>query len=49
MYGAMHPKSDVDRLFMKRKEGGSGLFSVEQCLKEKKTAKVYMWQTQKSC
>ena len=33
MYGAMNPKSDVDRLYMKRKEGGRGLISVEQCVK----------------
>ena len=30
MYGALHPKSDVDRLYMKRKEGGRGLIGVEQ-------------------
>ena len=30
MYGAMHPKSDVYRLYMKMKEGGRGLISVEQ-------------------
>ena len=29
MYGEMHPKSDVDRLYVKRKEGGRGLISVE--------------------
>ena len=29
MYGAMHPKSDVDRLYMKRKGGGRGLISVK--------------------
>ena len=29
----MHPESDVDRLYMKRKEGGRGLISVEQCVK----------------
>ena len=33
MYGAIHPKSDVDRLYMIRKEGGHGLISVEQCVK----------------
>ncbi len=33
MYGAMHPKSDVDRLYVKRKEGGRGLISVEQCVR----------------
>ena len=31
MYGALHPKSDVDRLYTKRKEGGRGLMSVECC------------------
>ena len=29
MYGALHPKSDVDRLYIKRKEGGRSLMSVE--------------------
>ena len=33
MYGAMHPKSDVDRLYMKRKRGGRALISVEHCVK----------------
>ena len=34
MYGALHVKSDVDRLYVKRKEGGRGLMSVERCFKE---------------
>ena len=34
MYGALHPKSDVDRLYIKRKEGGKGLMSVESCIRE---------------
>ena len=34
MYGALHPKSDVDRLYMKRKEGGRGLIGVERCVRE---------------
>ena len=29
IYGAFHPKSDVDRLYLKRKHGGRGLISVE--------------------
>ena len=29
MYGAMHLKGDVDRLYIKRNEGGRGLCSVE--------------------
>ena len=34
MYGALHPNSDVDRLYIKRKEGGRGLMSVERCARE---------------
>ena len=33
MYGAFHPRSDVDRLYVKRREGGRGLISVEACVK----------------
>ena len=29
IYGALHPKSDVDRLYIPRKEGGGGLISTE--------------------
>ena len=29
MYGALHPTSDVDRLYIPRKEGGRGLISIE--------------------
>lgn len=29
MHGALHPKSDVDRLYLPRKDGGRGLISVE--------------------
>ena len=32
MYGALHPKSDVDRLYIPRKEGGKGLVSIEDCV-----------------
>ena len=39
MYGALHPnKSDVDRLYIKRKEGGRGLMSVECCIKEEQNS-----------
>ena len=31
IYGALHPKSDVDRLYIPRKEGGRGLISIEDC------------------
>ena len=29
IYGALHPKSDVDRLYIPRKEGRRGLISIE--------------------
>ena len=29
IYGALHPKSDVDRLYIRTKEGGRGLISIE--------------------
>ena len=32
MYRALHPKSDVDRLYIRRKEGGRGLISIEDCV-----------------
>ena len=32
MYGALHRKSDVDRLYIPRKEGGRGLISIEDCV-----------------
>ena len=35
---ALHLKSDVDRLYIKRKEGGRGLMSVELCVKENKNS-----------
>ena len=31
IYGALHPKSDVDRLYIPRKEGRRGLISIEDC------------------
>ena len=38
VYGALHPKSDVDRLYIKRKEGGRGLMSVECCVREEENS-----------
>ena len=32
MYGAHHPKGDVDRLYTKRASGGRGLIGVEDCV-----------------
>ena len=36
MYGALH--RDVDRLYVKRKEGGKGLMSVERCVREEENS-----------
>ena len=33
MFGVFHMKSNVDRLYMKRKEGGRGLMSVMECVR----------------
>ena len=32
IYGALHPKLDVNRLYIPRKEGGRGLISIEDCV-----------------
>ena len=32
IYGALHPKSDVDRLCIPRKEAGRGLISIKDCV-----------------
>jgi len=33
MYKLNHPKTDIDRLYVKRKEGGKGLVQVEAAYK----------------
>ena len=35
IYGALHPKSDVDRLYVPRKERRRGLISIEDCVEER--------------
>ena len=32
IYGALHPKLDIDRLYIPRKEGGRGLISIKDCV-----------------
>ena len=32
IYGGLHPKSDVDRLYISRKDGGRGLIAIEDCV-----------------
>ena len=38
MYGALHPKHDVDRLYIKRKERGRGLMGVEHCVRDEENS-----------
>ena len=38
MYGGLHTKSDVDRLYVKREEGGRGLITVERCIREEENS-----------
>ena len=38
MYGALYAISNVDRLYIKRKEGGRGLMSVEHCVREEENS-----------
>ena len=38
MYGALHPISDVDRLYIRRKKGSRGLMSVECCVREEENS-----------
>ena len=38
LYVALHRKSDVDRLYIKRKEGGRSLMSVERCVREEENS-----------
>ena len=37
MYGGLHSKSNVDRLYVKRKEGGRGLIVWNNASEKKKT------------
>ena len=32
MHKTLHLKDDIDRLYVSRKEGGSGLTSIEDCI-----------------
>ena len=33
IYGTLHPKSNIDRLYLKRKHGGQGLITIEICVR----------------
>ena len=36
--GALHSQSNVDRLYIKRKEGGTGLMGVKLCVREEENS-----------
>ena len=43
MYGGLHPKSNVDRLYLKRENGGRRLISVGDCImNERNNLRLYV-------
>ena len=43
IYGALHPKFDIDRLYIPTKKGGRGLISLEDCVRlAKRGLEVYV-------
>ena len=49
MFGVFHMKSNVDRLYMKRKEGGRGLISVMECVRGEEIALSMLWLVMNGC
>ena len=46
--GGLHPKSDVDRLYTPRKDGGRGLIATEDCIElTVKSLEVYVHGSEK--
>ena len=47
MHGGLHPKSDIDRLYLPRKLGGRGICSIEDCVEEeRRSIATYLSQNQ---
>ena len=42
MYGGFHPKPDVDRLYVPRKDGGQGLIAIEDLIWQLRGLEVYV-------
>ena len=43
MYQELHPRSNVDRLYLLRSDGGKGLLSLEECVNaEKRSLRQYL-------
>ena len=38
MHGALHPRSDINRLYMPREKGGRGLISCERCIRSEENS-----------
>ena len=38
LYGAFHPKSNVDRLYLPRPKGGRGLISFKSCIRSEENS-----------
>ena len=34
MYGGLYPRSNVERLYLPRSEGGSGVVSIKNCVND---------------
>ena len=44
MHGALHPKSDIDRVYLSKEMGGRGLISCEGCMwMEENNLGWYVW------
>lgn len=41
IHGSLHPRADVDRLYLPRKEGGRGLLSVEDSINKEENSIAY--------
>ena len=50
IYGSLHPRSNVSRLYLPRREGGRGLISVEDAKNtEERNINVYISQSRNVC
>ena len=36
MYGGLYPRSNIQRLYLPRSEGGSGVVSIENCVNDER-------------
>ena len=44
IYGGLHPKSDVGRLYIPRKDGERGLIAIADCVElAVRSLEMYLW------